>query len=399
MENSYIKVNGPVWSWFTEPQAVYDPVTESLYIGVHNHNRPAVLIIDCATLNHTLVPLGNVPAILELDDHNNPSVRIMSNGHILVVYCKHNTDDFWNYQVSVRPNDATEFGPPQVIPLVDGATYTHTWEINGKVYNMTRAATTNRTWVVQEADVGVGPTLNWSAPIASWQGVGNGNNPDTFGYLVSSQTTPDRVDFLVTDDHPVFEADRVGHFYHDGFTFRNTDGTALPDDFDFDDVQLVSSVTLPDRMWVTDVKLDDAGNPRALYMKYRGATGTNQEVWHAQWDGSAWVERLITDDQGSGWLPPERFYNGEAHFDPDDLDALIHSVERDGVYEVEHWRWDGVRFAKGSFTRNSTSNQLRPRFITTDGTKQKFAYWISPESYVDFDNYISRIVINRSEVQ
>ena len=98
-ENSYIKVDGPVWSWFADPQSVYDPVSDSIYIGVHNHDRPAVLVINCTDWSNRLVALGNVPAILELDDHNNPSVRIMSNGHILVCYCKHNTDSFWNYQV------------------------------------------------------------------------------------------------------------------------------------------------------------------------------------------------------------------------------------------------------------------------------------------------------------
>ena len=394
----YKRMDGPTWTWFTDPQDQYDPVSEKIYIGVQLVDRPALISYDCNTNESQTILLGNVPEVLEKDDHNNPSVRILSNGHILTCYTLHNTIDGWWYQVSVNPNDITEFHPPEFIPSSDGMTYSHVWEIDGIVYNLSRAASQNRTWQVWSSPIGVGPNLNWTNSIDVWKGVGNGVNANTFGYLVSRQTG-DRVDFLVSDDHPIFQSDRVGHFYFDG-EYRKTDGTVLTAPFDFDDLDVIFDAdesNTGDRVWVTDVAFDGS-NPRVLWMRYPEGSGSIQELNYSEYDGSNWNRRIVIEQQGNGWLRPERFYNGEAHFDPSNLDRIIQAVRVNGVYEIQHFSWTGNRYAVGAFTRDSERDQLRPRLVDTEDNKSPFAYWIDPVSYVDFDNYESAIRINRLAV-
>lgn len=427
-----------VWTWFNDERAIFHQ--GSLFAGyVKADGQYGVTRYDPAAneSHHMIISTG---ASRQQDDHNNPSITVLPDGKLLVLYAKHLGGPQFYQRTSLveLPSTDADWGPEIVRPLTDNNTYNNTYLLStegNRIYNFHRNINFNPTITISD-DLGA----SWQASIPFIE-VGSGNVRPYPRYCSNRE---DRIDLIYTDGHPRDIDNSVYHmFYRDG-AFHRTDGTEIDT---FDNLPLDhqggqrGSVIYPysaaawgpedgpddwiptGRGWTWDVHYGADGHPVCVFQVQRDnvtGSGWNHDriyYYYARWTGSEWQRKFIAqagrgiyaaeDDYGGGMCldptDPNVVYLSSNAADPfalDDIDDVpLASNERYEIYRGVT-RDGGQTFTWTPLTQGSPADNLRPIIPENHGYDRALVWFYGNyTSYTNYDCQVLALLENDLEIE
>jgi hypothetical protein len=394
-----VAVEDGAWNWCGDPRAVYySGRDEKTYVGYVTSDGS----IGVSSYNHEAGMVAH--AILhekyDRDDHDNPIIFIRPDGRIMAFYQKHHDENMIRYRVTTNPEDITEWGPFQAIPMPSGVTYIHIFQLpkeNNRIYMFTRCIDWKPTMLWSDDD---GET--WSKPVKIIDS-GRFGRP----YIKAVSDGQKTIHFTFTDGHPRVEPNNNIYYirYENGgwFTIHGdkiADTDSLP--VMLDQADLIYDGSTRGRGWTWDIALDKSGNPVMVYTV--SPSEEDHRYYYSAWDGSAWQTSEIT--RGGRWFPqtpagkrePEPHYAGGLTLDHENPGMVYTSRQVNGVFEIERWTTAdyGATWTTMSITRDSTVDNVRP-FVTWSASGpvppgRKMLYWMHATHYIHYDsNYFTSI--------
>ena len=431
------------WTWFNDERAIFH--LGKLYAGyVLADGRYGVTRYDpqTNTSSHAII---STAASKERDDHNNPSITVLPDNKLLLVYSKHITNDNFYHRTSLvaEPASIEDWGPEIAFDTsigVDGPnnTYANTYRLSGesdKIYNFHRNINFNPTITIS-SDNGA----TWGTPTHFINTGGGGTRP----YPRYCSNHIDRIDLIYTDGHPRDVNNSVYHMYYNAGAFYQTDGTLI-DTFanlplDHDGGQKGSVVYQysnaawgagegPDdwipggRGWTWDIHYGTDGNPVCLFqVQVDNVTGTGWNhdriyYYYARWTGTTWEKKFIAHG-GRGIYSAEDDYGGGMALDPSNPNAVYFSSNAAAPFNLgdisnvplspneryEIWRGvtkdEGQTFTWEQITVNSSADNLRPIVPENHGYDRTLIWFNgSYSSYLNFDCRVLALMENKLAIE
>ncbi|MFG0283814.1 MAG: BNR-4 repeat-containing protein [Phycisphaerales bacterium JB039] len=347
---------------------------------------------------------------LQLDDHNSPALLALPDDRILAVWAKHGPESRFYWRMSA-PNDPTQWSElSQYEPSTSSRiTYSNTFRLsakNGRIYNFFRGL--DGAWK---------PSYVFSDDNAdSWQRgaivIDVPTEQKHRPYVRYASDGDSRIHLLYTEGHPRNYDNSVYHIYYEDGALRSSAGDPIaPLNEGLQRPELGTRVYSGDAdnvAWVTDLRLDDAGRPVALYSVQVGSAGLpprqggdDHRYRSARWDGAAWQDREIAF-AGSRLYAGEDDYTGLGAIDPRDTTIIYISTNADPATGAplissadsrRHWEIykgaasdDGGAWSWTPLTRNSTTDNIRPVAVAI-GDDRSALLWLrgAYRSYTDYD--------------
>ncbi|MCU0796747.1 MAG: BNR-4 repeat-containing protein [Akkermansiaceae bacterium] len=426
------------WTWFNDERAIFHQ--GSLFSGyVLGDGRYGITRYDPAT-NTTYPMIISTAASREQDDHNNPSITVLPDGKLLILYTKHITEPRFYQRTSLVPLPSTEsdWGPEIARTVPANNTYNNTYLLSGesnRIYNFHRCINFNPTITVSN-DLGA----TWQ-PSIQFISVGSGGVRPYPRYCSNGTN---RIDLIYTDGHPRDVNNSIYHMYYQSGAFRKTDGTLvknyanLPINHEGGErgsvVYQYSSAAWgpgdgPDqwipngRGWTWDVHYGQDGHPVCVFQvqvdNVTGSGWNNDRIYYyyARWTGTDWQRRFIAqggrplyaaeDDYGGGMcIDPENpnvIYISSNAANPFALGSLTNVPLRPSErYEI--WRGvtadGGLTFTWEALTQNSAADNLRP-IVPQDHGYDRTLLWFNGtySTYTSFDTQVLALLENEPEVK
>jgi hypothetical protein len=382
------------WCWYQDERVVVDLAGGKLLAssvgnnaGTNGSQRNGD--IDVASYDLATGQIGGFTLHdnLAADDHNAPALLVRPDGRYLAMYTKHNADKASLYRVSTNPHDPTSWGPEKsfnwaTTPGSDfNVTYSNLYYLSAedRTYNFARANNRSPNMLVSSD---YGDTWAYGGKLF--------NTPVNVGYVNGyfryASNGVDRIDFIGTEHHPRDFNNNIYHGYIQGGKMYRSDGT-LVDGNIFDNSApsqtALTKVFASDpengsqeftRAWTTDLQLDDAGRPYAVFTTRANDIPVNSNgyedhrFFYARYDGSQWNVHYL-GKAGARLYGSEQDYTGLVALDPHDPNVLYMSSTIDprddadlGVHEIfkgvtadggATWAWDPITF-------HSQVDNLRP---------------------------------------
>ncbi len=348
------------WSWFADPRAVHHQGRHRrTYVGwVARDGDVKVAAYDHDTLAKTTALIA--PRV-EVDDHANPAIQVLPDGHVRAYYSAHGGARMW-YRTSLAPEDVSAWSPAVALPENSagsrGFTYPNPIHLaaDARTYLFWRGGDYNPTFATQ-AD----GSEAWT-PVRSLISA-----PGARPYVKYDGDGADTIHIAFTNAHPAESGDVNIYYvaYRDG-ALRRADGTAIgplgtpirPADAD-----LVYDA--PHNAWIHDVAHDAEGRPILVFAAFpsRADPRADHRYFYARWTGAGWVTREITPAGGSiSEDPREPFYSGGITLDHEDPSVVYLSRAVGGAHEVETWRTldGGATWTSEAVTAGSDTKNVRP---------------------------------------
>lgn len=384
------------WCWYQDPRVVYDPANGTLLVssvaapeGKGGDERGGdVDVVSYRLKDGAASRFVLHHALLPQDDHNTAALLIRPDGKYLAMYSRHNQDSFSYWRVSLKPHDASQWGPEQTFdwtPFLEAVdprnhvTYHNLIYLAAekRTYDFSRAVNTDPT-ILTSADEG--DTWSYAGKLLTNSRVGYVN-----GYTKYASNGKDRIDFITTDHHPRDFNNSIYHGYVQAGKLHRADGAVVDANvFDNDGrpqteltkVLAAGSAFGPDTMthaWTVCLRRNRAGKLFALITARANDQPENTKfsdhrlLW-ARLDGSAWHVREVAKLGACLWRA-EQDYTGLGDIDPEHPQVVYVSTPidpRDGKPLAAHeifrgatgdegdtWNWTAV-------TSGSTVDNLRP---------------------------------------
>jgi hypothetical protein len=368
------------WIWLPDPRAI--AVGDGIVTGAIT---TAGDLIAYELGDGTPVDLRG--STFQVDDHANPAFLVRSSDNRILAFASaHNGNGLYTY-LSTNPNDASAFGSETDIDTDLGRSeYSYpnpiqlTGETNDPIYLFFRAkgATANR-HVYYSTSTDQGAT--WSA--ATLLIGNNSDSSDHSPYVKIVQNGNDRIDFFCTDGHPQFTAtNSIYHFYYQGGSFRETDGTPLSLGIaPATDLTKVYDGTT-NRAWIWDATIDGSGNPVCVYAVFNSTT--DHRYRRAKWNGSSWDDGEICT-AGSNLYGDQAYYSGGVAIDPDDIDTVFASREVTGIHQLFRYTYSG----SWSGTQITADERAIRPYVVRDAAEPRLLYMSGDYmTYTDFETSV-----------
>jgi hypothetical protein len=405
------------WCWFQQPRALFygtRMIVASLAAGWNDasvRGNPRAVVYDFSTAKAQTIDLHSN---LELDDHDAPAFMVRTDGRILAVYEKHDSENHFYYRISDGADGLTWGAERTFTPSTSSSlTYANVFRLPGesnRVYNFFRGI-----------DGSFKPSYATSDDEGQTWKKGNVVIDFTSGttlqrpYVRYVSNGTDTVHFIYTEAHPRDYDTSLYHMTYKGGSLYASDGTRL--------AALTQGITATQGTriyksdanhvaWGSDVVLDGAGRPFVTYSVQMnsaglpvGQGGDDIRYRYARWDGTAWRDYALAY-AGSRLYSGEDDYSGLATLDPDDISVVYLSTNADPVtgtplksaadgkrhYEI----YRGVTADQGStwaftpITHDSTSDNLRPLLPHGGDGHQKALLWLRGvyRKYTDYQQQV-----------
>lgn len=421
------------WTWFNDERSILHQ--GSLYSGyVKANGTYGITRRDLATgvNSHMII---STAASQQQDDHNNPSITVLPDGKLMVLYSKHIAGAQYYQRTSLVPLPTTnsDWGPEVVIGMPANNTYANTYRLTGEsnaIYNFSRCINFNPTLTIS--------TNNGASWGASRQLVGTGSG-STRPYPRYCSNGVDRIDLIYTDGHPRDVANSVYHLFYKNGGLYKTDGTLIdslaniPLDHDAGEkgnviYQFSNAVWGPGdgpddwiptgRGWTWDVHYGQGGAPACVFQVQRddvtGSGWNNDRIYYyyARWTGTEWQRKFIAhggrplysaeDDYGGGMcLDPEDprvVYISTNAADPFALGDINEVPLRSGDrYEIYRgFTADGgLTFTWTQVTVDSAMDNLRP-IVPPGHGRQECLVWFYG-TYTSYTNFSTKVIARIGE--
>ncbi|GAA5495185.1 hypothetical protein Rhal01_01360 [Rubritalea halochordaticola] len=420
-----VLVEDGVWTWFNDERAVWH--NGKLYIGyVKKNGRISVSQYDPATgQSHE----SELSSVTQVDDHNNPSLHVLTNGKLLACYARHSSDNYFYYRVSnvTEPQSLSDWGAEQTHGSGSKHSYANTYMMSAegsKLYTFTRGIGWNPNWTVS-TDQGA----TWSTLQELVRNGGSSTRP----YVRYTGNGLDAVDFIYTDGHPRNENNSIYHARIKGGNVLHTDGTVIKS---LANTPLIHDAATPERgtvvyqysssaqsdpnqwipggrAWSWDIQYQKNGDPVIVFtvqvdLATGGSDWTSDRIYYyyARWNGSQWEKRFIAhagrplysseDDYAGGiCIDPERpnvVYLSSNASEPFTLSSLS-NVPLNAGNRYEIWKGTttdgGASFEWEPVTMDSAVDNIRP-FVPRGHGLGESVLWLQG-TYSSYQNYNTKV--------
>jgi len=391
--NFAVLANDGAWTWFNDPRALY--YQGILYFG-YDRAADGKTVLSALNLQSGKVTDLWTGVFTQTDDHDVPGLLVKSDGTMLAVYSRHQSDQYFAYRLSTgtNPVTASDWGAEQRIAATGASmTYANPFQLSsesGRVYDFCRNLNYNPT-VFTSTDGGA----TWSTPEILIQ-TGTGS---TRPYVKYCSDYNQRIDFLYTDAHPDNDPTSLYDLYYQNGAFYKTDGTFvksfanLPILHDSgergsviyqysDTAQSDPNQWIPTgRAWCWEIAYQTNGAPFCVFqVKVDNVTGTSWSdariyYYYARWTGTNWQKQFIAQ-AGRPLYNGQPDYGGGICLDPQDPTTIYISTDAANPFDLTtttnvplaaHYQiWKGVTadggltFSWQPITGNSTVDNLRP---------------------------------------
>lgn len=387
------------WCWFSDPRALaHDGKTfagwmysdGSVVVGSWEHATGKIV-------TQTLHPR------FERDDHNNPALLVLPDGHLAAFYSRHARGDMF-LRVTARPSDISDWQPERSLGFHDpkrgrqGTTYANPVILadeENALYVFWRAADFKPTFAVSR-DLGE----TWSAPrtLIARPGADGGNRP----YVKLRSDGRGRIDFVFTDGHPRNEpTNSVYYVRYERGSFFKADGTRLGGlaDLPLDPARCdrVYDGVGDGRAWIWDITTSPDGQPAIAFSRHPAEE--DHRYAFARWDGKAWATSEICT--AGKWFPQtpsgkkerEPHYSGGLALDHAAPFTVYTSRRIEGVFEIEKWQSAdaGKNWSGQPVTAGSDHDNVRPFVVRHAATGGPLLLWLGSEHYVHYTDYHTTI--------
>lgn len=414
------------WTWFNDERAIFHQ--GSLLVGyVKGNGQYGITRYEPLThqVYHMIISTG---ASQQQDDHNNPSITVLPDGKLLVIYSKHlGGSQFYQRTSRVAlPSTNADWGPEITVATPANNTYANTYLLKGEantIYNFHRCINFNPT-VTKSVNEGA----SWQTPRQMIE-VGTNNVRPYPRYCSNGH---DRIDLIYTDGHPRDIDNSIYHMFYQKGAFRRTDGTLvdtmenLP--LDHQGGQRGSVVYPysnaawgagqgPDnwipgaRGWTWDVHYGADGHPVCVFQVQTGTDSTwatsRIYYYYARWTGTAWQRKFIAQG-GRGIYAAESDYGGGMTIDPSRPNVIYISsnaanpfnladvgnvpLRANARYELYRGTTEdgGLTFTWEQLTFNSDRDNLRP-IVPENHGYDRALLWFNG-IYSTYSNYETRVL-------
>lgn len=365
-----------IWSWFSDPRAVYfEGKHKRTYAGwIDNYGDVHIGFYDHETKEiQSQIIYDN----LEIDDHDNPSILFDDSGRLLVFFNTHLQDKRpLLMRTSQQPEDISAWNPIKELNLNDEKkypnaqilrhTYTNPVQLSkegGNIYLFWRGMDMKPSYSVSSDN---GET--WSKGEILFQ-------PDELQTIKVPYTKVysdgiSKIHFVFTDGHPDQEK-KVGlyYMYYENGSFYKANGSKIKDSNQLPVLQSEMDVIYESntiKSWNWDLAQDRNGDPIVTFVKF-----PNKETHiysYATFQNNQWKSYDLVD--AGGWFPETRngtleaapHYAGGIVIDHENPNTVYLSVKRNNIFEIEKWTTEnhGKSWKVDKITENSTKNNIRP---------------------------------------
>lgn len=419
------------WTWFNDERAIWH--LGKLYCGyVRSDGYVGISQYDPTTgeTNHT-----RLSSFSNINDHNNPSITVLPDGRLLVVYAIHIGSNSYYSRTSLatEPSSISDWSAETVRDTGSRVTYANTYRLSeesDRIFLFNRHINFNPAVSISDND---GNTFSNPARLIA---TGSGSTRPYVRYVSDHAK---RIDILYTDGHPRDVNNSLYHIYYEAGVFRRTDGTLLkslanlPINHDLGErgtlIYTYSTATWgaengPDdwipsgRAWNWDIHYGRDGHPVAAFqVQLDNVTGTGWNhdriyYYYARWTGTTWQRRFIAH-AGRGLYSSEDDYGGGMAIDPDNPNVIYISTNASApfalndIYNVplnrneryEIWRGvttdGGETFSWTPVTENSTADNLRPIVPENHGFSRNVVWFRGAyNSYISFNTEVVGVFEN-----
>ncbi|WP_420573870.1 BNR-4 repeat-containing protein [Kordia sp.] len=365
-----------VWSWFSDPRAVYyEGKYKRTYAGwIDNYGDVHIGYYDHDTQQ---IASKVIYDNLEIDDHDNPSILFDEEGKLLVFFNTHLQDERpLLMRRSTNPEDISNWSPLKELYLNDTEKYSD-FKINRNTYtNPVRLSKEDGKLYIFWRGIDLKPSFSVS-----------NDNGETWskGEILFSPTeeeelkTPytkvysdgiSKIHFTFTDGHPTKEKKNgLYYMYYENGAFYKANGKKIKDisespvfHSEMDVIYEADDI----KSWNWDIAQDAKGNPIVTYVRF---PEKNKHIYtYATFTGKKWKSYDVIEN--IGWFPetrkgmeePEPHYAGGIIIDHETPNTVYMSVKRNGIFEIEQWTTNnnGKFWKAKKITENSTKNNVRP---------------------------------------
>jgi len=364
------------WCWFSDPRAVYHEGNHrrtyagwidnfgDLHVGYYDHDSEQV--VSRTIFNN-----------LEVDDHDNPSILIDEEGHLMVFFNSHGGPEGLYFIRSKNPEDISVWHEGRLLKLNDpvqleygNESYTYTnpvklSEEEGRIFLFWRGIDGKPTYSTSENN---GETWSEGKVLCLPERTYSFRRP----YVKISTNGRDRIHITLTDGHPNKEEENsIYYMYYRESAFYRANGEKIREEGTVPhqprDMDVVYDATITkQKAWIWDIAEDNGGYPVLVYTRF--PDDLNHLYAYARWDGSGWVNHNLVNS--GPWFPQtiegevetEPNYSGGIVLDHEDPSIVYLSVKRDSVFEIEKWQTNngGESWSTEAITRGSSKDNIRP---------------------------------------
>lgn len=332
-------------TWWVEPRAVVD--SGAMYVtGIGSFGRLGIWkTTDAGT---TFATLGTAE---DGDDHNTPSITVLSDGNLLAMWTNHDADSVIRYRKTTTPGDITTFGTEATITPGGTTSYTQAWAYGSEVHLLTRVGGyLSGDWMyIRSEDNGA----TWNTPKLLMEGASEYPNSKLDGSTL----------LLYIHGHPVNSLDqtlRIGRIdLTNGDVYTGLGGTASfniwsgTGTLTMSDFDTIHTPTLGKTRLTAG--LGDATNPAALFVEFD--TEANASYRHVRWNGSGWDVTTITTAGDPIEVPiGDNWYFAGAEFE-NATDALV-TRENAGTWTLERHRLTAGTWALVNTLASATDRKV-----------------------------------------
>ena len=388
-----------IWSWFSDPRAVYfEGKHKRTYAGwVDNYGDVHIGFYDHETKEiQSHVIYDN----LEIDDHNNPSILFDASGRLQVFFNTHSQEERPLYmRTSTNPEDISEWNTLKELDLnnnetgrkgqTDSHTYTNPIRLSkedGKLYIFWRGVGMKPSYSVSTDN---GKT--WSSGEILF--LPNELQKLKIPYTKVYSDGISKIHFVFTDGHPSKET-KIGlyYMYYENGSFYKANGKKIKDINQLPVLQSELDIIFESdtvKSWNWDIAQDENGNPIVTFAKF---PDKETHIYsYATFSNNEWRSYDLLD--AGGWFPETRkgtieaapHYSGGIVIDHENPNTVYISVKRKGIFEIEAWttKNKGKSWKVKRITQNSAKNNVRP-FAVRGATKGNplQVLWLQNTNYI-----------------
>ncbi|QHI35565.1 hypothetical protein IMCC3317_09110 [Kordia antarctica] len=392
-----------VWSWFSDPRAVYfEGKHKRTYAGwIDNYGDVHIGFYDHETEEiQSHVIYDN----LEIDDHDNPSILFDDSGRLLVFFNTHSQNERPLFmRTSTNPEDISDWSPIKELFLNDELRYSNA-EIRQHTYtNPVRLSKEEGKLYIFWRGVDMKPSYSVSTDNGKTWSKGEilflptEENHIKVPYTKVYSDGVSKIHFVFTDGHPTKEKKNgLYYMYYENGSFYKANGKKIKDANQLPMLQdeldvIFESDTI--KSWNWDIAQDENGDPIVTYAKF--LKDDSHMYSYATFNNNQWKSYDLI--YAGKWFPDTRLgtkeaaphYSGGIVIDHENPNTVYVSVMRKGVFEIEEWttKNKGKLWKATKITENSTKNNVRP--FAVRGAKKGNpvqVLWLQNTKYIYYAN-------------
>ena len=361
-------IYGPTakWVWFTNPRAArFVGEHDRTYLGYLGGPSGTDVVLrmydhDTGAADETVVAARVSP-----DDHVGPAVRPLNDGHLLVLWSKHDGPEL-SYRISERSEDPSAFGERQT---VEGSAvcYPNPIQLGDDpdaplhLFYRDRAGTGDgHMYYRKSTDRG----RTYSSP----QRVVTAPRGHYSIYWMAASRNGDIHLFFTDAEGPSTGPKwNIAYACFTGGTLYEADGTvigtesALP--IRVQDLETIYDASDPSNhdAWIWDCSVDADGNPAVIYATF--PSSLSHEYRYARWTGTVWDDNvLIGARRYVGVDPVTPYFSGGIAMPTHNPNVVYASVTRGKHAVIERLETDdgGRTFATETVSDHAVADNFRP---------------------------------------